>query len=198
MDNQQKKNRLIILTLFGMTIIPFLIAYGLKENPELLKGRTNYGRLIIPPVETQRNELTGFDRFSSDNMGELKGHWLIVNVIPAQACSQVCLDALHKARQLQLMLSKDLTRTRRVVLVLGDIVPEMANSGWQNDKALLKVKPNATFVKKINDIRAGNIPGGMLFLMDPLGNLMMQYEPGFDPYQVKSDLAHLLKFSQIG
>ena len=69
MDNQQKKNRLIILTLFGMTIIPFLIAYGLKENPELLKGRTNYGRLIIPPVETQRNELTGFDRFSSDNMG---------------------------------------------------------------------------------------------------------------------------------
>lgn len=198
MDNQQKKNRLIILTLFGMTIIPFLIAYGLKENPELLKGRTNYGRLIIPPVETQRNELTGFDRFSSDNMGELKGHWLIVNVIPAQACSQVCLEALHKARQLQLMLSKDLTRTRRVVLVLGDVVPEMANSGWQNDKALLKVKPNATFVKKINDIRAGNIPEGMLFLMDPLGNLMMQYEPGFDPYQVKSDLAHLLKFSQIG
>ena len=34
--------------------------------------------------------------------------------------------------------------------------------------------------------------------MDPMGNLMMQYEPGFDPYKVKSDLMHLLRISQIG
>jgi hypothetical protein len=198
MDNQQKKNRLIILILFGMTIVPFLIAYGLKENPELLKGRTNYGRLIIPPVVTERSELTGFDRFSSDNMGELSGHWLIVNVIPTQECSQACLDAIHKTRQLQLMMSKDLTRTRRLVLLLSDVAPENANRWWQDDKVLLRVRPNASFAKKIADIRAGKLPDGMLFLMDPLGNLMMQYEPGFDPYQVKSDLAHLLKFSQIG
>lgn len=36
------------------------------------------------------------------------------------------------------------------------------------------------------------------FLMDPLGNIMMQYESGFDPYKVKSDLHKLLKISQIG
>jgi hypothetical protein len=34
--------------------------------------------------------------------------------------------------------------------------------------------------------------------MDPLGNLMMQYDPGFDPYDVKKDLKKLLKISQIG
>lgn len=198
MDNQQKKNRLIILTLFGMTLIPFLIAYGLKENPELLKGRTNYGRLIIPPMVTERSDLTGFDRFTSDHIGELAGHWLIVNVIPRGDCGQVCLDAIHKTRQLQLMLSKDLTRTRRVALLLTDVAPEAASRWWRNDKVLLRVRSNAAFTQKIADIRAGNIPDGMLFLMDPLGNLMMQYEPGFDPYKVKSDLAHLLKFSQIG
>jgi hypothetical protein len=26
----------------------------------------------------------------------------------------------------------------------------------------------------------------------------MQYDPGFDPYKVKSDLVHLLRISQIG
>jgi hypothetical protein len=38
----------------------------------------------------------------------------------------------------------------------------------------------------------------MLLLIDPLGNIMMQYEPGFDPYKVKNDLMHLLRASQIG
>ncbi len=198
MTNQQKKNRIIILALFGMTIIPFLIAYGLKENPSLVKGRTNYGQLIIPPVTTERSELTGFDRFSSDNIEELKGRWLIVNVIPTKECNEICLDAIHKTRQLQLMMNKDLIRTRRIVLLLGDTVPDIANRWWQDDKVLLRMKPSSTFVKKIADIRAGKIPDGLLFLMDPLGNLMMQYEPGFDPYKVKSDLTHLLKFSQIG
>lgn len=198
MTNQQKKNRIIILALFGMTIIPFLIAYGLKENPSLVKGRTNYGQLIIPPVTTKRSELTGFDRFSSDNIEELKGRWLIVNVIPTKECNEICLDAIHKTRQLQLMMNKDLIRTRRIVLLLEDTVPDIANRWWQDDKVLLRMKPSSSFIKKIADIRAGKIPDGLLFLMDPLGNLMMQYEPGFDPYKVKSDLTHLLKFSQIG
>jgi hypothetical protein len=42
------------------------------------------------------------------------------------------------------------------------------------------------------------MPEGMLFLIDPLGNLMMQYEAGFNTYKVKDDLMHLLRISQIG
>jgi hypothetical protein len=34
--------------------------------------------------------------------------------------------------------------------------------------------------------------------MDPLGNLMMKYAPGFDPYKVRNDLSKLLRISQIG
>ena len=181
-----------------MSIIPFLITWGLRENPELVKGRTNIGQLITPPLTTERSDLTGFDKFSTDNMAELAGHWLIVNVIPNNDCNESCLDAIHKTRQLQLMLNKELTRTRRVALVLKDVAPEIAGKWWQDDAVLLRVKPNDALAKKIAEIRQGNIPDGMLFLMDPLGNLMMQYEPGFDPYGVKNDLMHLLRISQIG
>ena len=48
------------------------------------------------------------------------------------------------------------------------------------------------------NIKAGVMPEGMLFLIDPLGNLMMQYEAGFNTYKVKDDLMHLLRISQIG
>lgn len=198
MNIQQRKNRLLILSVFGMSIIPFLIAFVLKENPALLKGKTNYGQLIIPPVTTERGELSGYDRFSEEHLGELSGHWLIVNVIPGKECNAVCRDAIYKSRQMQLMMSKDLLRTRRVVLLMSDIEPETVGQWWYDDKTLLRVKPNDTFIKKIVGVRAGHVPDGMLMLMDPLGNLMMQYEPGFDPYRVKSDLSHLLKISQIG
>ena len=96
------------------------------------------------------------------------------------------------------MLNKDLTRTRRAVVFFKDVKPDIANQWLQDDKVLLKVKPSAALSTKITKIRNGAIPDGMLLLMDPLGNLMMQYEPGFDPYKVKSDLMHLLRISQIG
>ena len=243
---QQKKNRLLILAIFGMTIIPFLIAWGLEEFPGLVKGTTNSGQLIIPPVTTERTDFTGFDSFSADNMAELPGHWLIVNVIPETGCNDICLDALLKTKQLRLMLNKELPRTRRIVIIFKDQDIAKASQWWLKDTLLsrlrrsknpaddalflsllreenkldealitqligaddkefalnsdlIRVKPSIELVKKIAAIRKSNtLPDGMLFLMDPLGNLMMQYEPGFNTYKVKDDLMHLLKISQIG
>ena len=245
MTKQEKKNRLLIMLIFGMTIIPFLIAWGLKENPELLKGTTNSGQLITPPVSTERTDFTGYDSFSIKNMSELPGHWLIVNVIPDTGCNEICLDALLKTKQLRLMLNKELPRTRRVVMLFKEPAAEVANEWWLKDTLLwrlrrtdnkednalflsllreenkindalieklisnenkefalnsdlIRVKPSAGLAKKIADIRKGTIPDGMLFLIDPLGNLMMQYDAGFNTYKVKDDLMHLLKISQIG
>jgi hypothetical protein len=198
MTQQQKKNRLLILSIFAMSIIPFLIAWGLKENPELVAGRTNNGQLITPAIPTERSDFSGFDQFTTENMAQLSGHWLIINVIPAGECNEFCLDALHKTKQIQLMLNKELTRTRRVVLVFNDVASVTAAQWWRDDERLLRVKPSAGIIKKMTEIRQGNVPEGMLFLMDPLGNLMMQYEPDFDPYEVKNDLMHLLRISQIG
>jgi hypothetical protein len=50
----------------------------------------------------------------------------------------------------------------------------------------------------LRQVKPGGMPDGMLFLLDPLGNLMMYYEPGFDPYDVVHDLKKLLTVSQIG
>ena len=245
MNNQQKKNRLLILGIFGMTIIPFLIAWGFKEFPGLVKGTTNSGQLIIPPVSTERTDFTGFDSFSAENRGELAGHWLIVNVIPNIGCNEICLDALLKTRQLRLMLNKELPRTRRVVIVFKEPATEAASQWWLKDtllwrlrrsenkedsalflsllheenklddvlieklignenrefalnSELIRVKPSEGLAKKLVDISGGTVPDGMLFLIDPLGNLMMHYEPGFNTYKVKDDLMHLLRISQIG
>ncbi len=245
MTPQQKKNRLFILIIFGMTIIPFLIALGLQQNPDLLKGGTNIGQLISPPITTEPSDFIGFDTFSTTNLSELSGHWLLANVIPSEHCNEVCLDALLKVKQLRLMLNKEFPRTRRVVIIFKDVSVTNANQWWLKDSLLwrlrqtqkpsddalfntllheensldearitqligsenretvlksdlIKIKPSENLRKKITAIRTGDLPDGILLLIDPLGNIMMQYESGFDPYKVKDDLMHLLKASQIG
>lgn len=245
MTPQQKKNRLFIIFIFSMTIVPFLIAWFLQNNPNLVKGTTNVGQLITPPVTTEANDYMGFDTASGNALSELHGHWILTNIIPGEHCNDVCLDGILKIKQLRLMLNKEFARTRRVVLIIKNI-PEANTSQWwlkdallsrlrqtqnpadeaqynallheenQLDEAmsnrlianedresalktdLIKIKPSENLLKKINTLRSGNIPDGVLLLIDPLGNIMMQYEPGFDPYKVKNDLMHLLRASQIG
>ncbi len=198
MKNQQQKNRRIIMSLFAMSIVPFLIAWYLSMNTSWINTLTNKGELITPPVTTELAEFVGYDQFSQGNMSELKGHWVLVNVIFGDRCNDDCLKAIHKSKQIRLMMNKDLTRIRRLTLLLDDVDQAIAADWWRDDTRLLRSKPKPSLAAKIARIRQDQTSDGILLIMDPLGNLMMQYEPGFDPYDVKEDLGKLLRISQIG
>lgn len=198
MNEQQKRNRRLVLLIFAISIIPLIIAWMFAKNPQWLSAKSNKGNLIIPPVATERNELTGYDQFSADNLSQLDGHWVMINVIPNNECAALCREAIHKTRQIRLMMNKDLTRIRRVVIISGAIDPASVADIGQQDTRLLRAKPSASLLEKMRTITGNQIEDGMLLLMDPLGNLMMVYDPGFDPYDVKTDLGKLLRASQIG
>lgn len=245
MMDVQKRNRLFIIIIFVMSALPVFLAFIFQQHPELLKTGTNNGQLITPPITTTNSDFVGFDDFSNDNLKELSGHWLLVNIMPTDHCNAVCLDALIKVKQLRLMLNKEFPRTRRVVLMFKDIKNSDAEQWWLKDTLLIrlkqtkqpaddalftqllneenaldetkikqlignedretalksdliKIKPSENLRSQLLKLRANQIPDGMLLLIDPLGNIMMQYDSGFDPYKVKNDLMHLLKASQIG
>jgi hypothetical protein len=197
---QQRKSRQLIIGIFLLSIIPFTIAWILAKNPTLLKfSATNHGQLIVPVITSQLTDYKGFDSFSENNLREISFHWLIVNLIPHAECSSVCLDALYKSRQLRLMLNKELVRTRRVVLLMDENTSSKKSADWWKEEAdLLRLNISDELKQKLNTLYSGNIPDGILLLIDPLGNVMMKYAPDFNPYDAKSDLMHLLKISQIG
>lgn len=245
MMDAEKKNRLFIILIFAMSALPVLLALVFQYHPELLKRGTNNGQLITPPITTTSSDFIGFDSFSNENLKELSGHWVLVNIMPTEHCNAVCLDAVIKIKQLRLMLNKEFPRTRRAVLLFKDVNPSIAEQWWLKDALLprlkltrnpsdealfaellnedrllddakikqlignedretalksdlIKVKPSENLRSQLLKLRANQITDGMLLLIDPLGNIMMQYESGFDPYKVKNDLMHLLKASQIG
>ena len=195
---QQKKNNRTVILIFAMSIIPFCIAWFLSSSATWMGGGTNSGQLITPAEPTEFTNFIGFDPFSIENLDEIRGHWVFVNVIPHKDCNAICLEAIHKTKQLRLMMNKDLTRVRRLVILLSDVDKTEAQAWWKDDLRLLRATLAPTLRDKVNKVTGSKIEEGMLFLMDPFGNLMMQYKPDFDPYKVKSDLRKLLKISQIG
>ncbi len=197
MSNTLIKNRIIIILLFAMTIIPFSIAWYMSVNTEWVAEGTNKGQLIDPVITADHADFTGLDQFSIDNLTERKGRWVLLNLIEQQECTERCLDALHKSKQLRLMMSKDLTRIRRMALLMHPNVSTEASTWWEDDIRLLRTLPSTALKSKISAAINGPLEGGLL-LMDPLGNIMMWYGPEFNPYDVKADLAKLLKFSQVG
>ncbi len=208
LNKQQKKNNRTVILIFAMSIIPFGIAWFLSSNATWMGGGTNNGELITPPITTEFKQFIGYDEFSVKNLHEIKGHWVIMNVVPNKQCNEVCQFAIHKTKQLRVMMGKDLTRSRRLVLISAEFEQTIEQLQWKGenkdtenkleDKRLLRVKLLPPLLEQLNKVREGGIEEGMLFIMDPLGNIMMQYEPEFDPYKVKSDLRKLLKISQIG
>lgn len=179
-----------------MSVIPFGVAWYLAEHPQTVNLGTNNGELISPPSRTQLSQFTGYDEFSSRNLKELQGHWIMVNLLPTGQCSQVCQDALHKTRQISLMMGKDIARIRRLALLFSDQSNAFPKE-WQEDARLLKAMASPLLQDSLRVLATGG-EEGMLLIMDPLGNLMMKYPAGYDPYKVRNDLSKLLRISQIG
>ena len=198
MIDQKNKNQRTIIIVALMTMVPFTIAWLLTESASFRPASTNKGDLIVPIITTEKLDFTGVDTFSSENIAEIPGHWVMLNYIEGNECDKTCSDSIHATKQIRLMLNKDLTRVRRAVVIVPGNQTLAVTEWWKEDLRLLKIKPSASLLEKIKIYKPDGLVNGAIMIMDPLGNLMMHYDANFDPYAVKGDLKKLLRISQIG
>jgi len=193
MDNVTR-NRLKLIFIAAMFALPVMSAWLVFKNPQWLEGgeTKNYGELISPALAS---ELSDYVINSSQvDMSDLKGRWVLVHIDLDGACSELCEKSVHIVHQLNILLSKDAKRLKRVYLnkSVGEEStflaqsPELYVFRW-SDEYLAKLRSK---VKNISD--------GDMLLMDPLGNIMMKYSQDADPYGIQKDLKLLFKASQIG
>ncbi|MEE9397921.1 MAG: hypothetical protein V3V31_13000 [Methylococcales bacterium] len=198
MKDNKNNNRFVLLAMLSLTLIPFVLAWIVMQNPSVISGQVNYGNLVTPPRPIVTTELVAFDDFSKNYFDEFKGRWVFVHVATKQGCLSDCLESLYKTKQIRIMLNKELSRVRRLIVVNPEISELDAKLWWKDDPYLLRMRLTSELIAEMEKILGQPIPQGTIFLMDPIGNLMMWYPPGFDPYEVKKDLKRLLKVSQVG
>ena len=151
----------------------------------------NYGSLlkVAPLTQTEGTRADG-SRFS---LNALKGKWVMV-YIGAASCDDTCQKQLYYMRQSRLVLGKEQDRVTRLWV--------LADQG-QPDAALLRTHPglvvwrpvHASFFNQFPAERAG---ANHIYLVDPLGNLMMRFPENVDPKRLIKDMKLLLKASQVG
>lgn len=175
-----------VALIFLVCLIPFVASY-LVYYLWPPQSRMNYGTLIDPrPLPaTPLIRLDG----SAFLLSELKGRWVMLQ-IDSSACAEACRRKLHQMRQLRLTQGKEMDRIERVWLI-----PDQGPL----DPALLRDYAGTHLARAAATMVAGfpaeSDPTAHVYLIDPLGSLMLRFPKDADPSRMKKDLERMLKLS---
>ncbi|MFM8442245.1 MAG: hypothetical protein ACKN9W_02760 [Methylococcus sp.] len=190
------RSRSLIIIIALTALIPFALAWYYAKHPELIDKTSNYGTLIMPPRSLDFLPLVEGEGAGEKPEESLKGRWVLLQVAKGP-CAAVCAETLYKTHQGWLMLNKEMPRVKRLLL-LAD-ASQVPNTPAIIQDDALQTASLAPTVMELLTTAIGQPPGeGTVILVDPLGNLVLWYDTGFDPYRMVKDLKHLLKASQIG
>ena len=163
-------------------------------------GSTNYGTLVHParplgmPAELRAGEAPLNDY--------LRGRWTLLYIGDA-GCDSACNTSLYNMRQVHILQNEHMRRVQRLFLLRSETVPgPLAEllAGEYPDMTVVRLMP-AQVEKIAPDFMIDGVSmqaAGRVYIIDPLGNLMMYYPPGADPRGLHKDLKKLLKNSKIG
>jgi hypothetical protein len=178
----------LIALFFAPLLVAFLLYYGgVGWRPA---GSTNHGDLVDPPRPLP--QALPQTRDTRDPAPK----WTLV-YIGAGACDARCREALTLMRQTRLALNDDMTRVQRLFLATG----ECCDYAYLNAEQAGLVTALAADEKLLATFALDAKPvaqAGRIYIVDPLGNLMMSYDPGAPPKGLLQDLKKLLKLSHIG
>lgn len=181
---------LVVAICASPLIFSYLAYYVIKPT-----GRTNYGTLLDPrlyPLPKLGSELIGNGKQELD---AYKGKWIMVQVSSSD-CPTACQTTLLNMRQLRLMQGKDMDRIERVILITDQNPIETSLLREYDGTHFLR--SDAKAIESWLPAEEGSNVQNRIYLIDPMGNLMMRYSADADPNKVKKDIGKLLKASSIG
>ncbi|HNZ56739.1 MAG TPA: hypothetical protein PKL58_05210 [Methylophilaceae bacterium] len=192
---QQRKGRVVLILMLIFFVVPLLVVFLMYKYNWMPSG-ASVGELVKPArlmadVSQLKNE-------AGANLPNTfwKERWSIVYV--SADCQKTCLDKLHDMRQLHVSLYKDMPRAQRVLITT-----------MQDTTAIKRDYPDLIVINQpsneiSNLMNAFAVNGesvasaNRLYLVDPLGHLMMSYQPELPLAAVRKDVTRLLRFSWAG
>lgn len=164
-------------------------------------GRVNKGNLVDPPRTLGKLESITMANAEALPNDYLNGKWTLVYFAPAD-CGVECRSALYNLRQLRMALGRQMHRVQGLLIV--DDIPNtafrdhLANTHDALPVVTMPALPT-DWAQPFRDVAGGDpAQTGRAWIVDPIGNLMLSYPPGFEPSQPYEDLKRLLKLSRIG
>ena len=179
---------LLVLLVCAAPVLASYYAYYVVR-PE---GRRVFGTLVEPQRPLPDLVAHALDG-KPVNLQSLRGQWLLISVADA-ACDPACAQRLYLQRQLRESLGKDKDRMDWVWLV-DDAQPVPAALLPGLKEAVVLRAPLERLAAWLPAQQGAAVPDHV-YLVDPLGNLMMRFPPHLDPdgaLKAKRDLDRLMR-----
>ena len=154
-------------------------------------GQVNYGELLdAKPAQEIVGTLPDDGKF---RLSDYRGRWLFL-AVDAGPCEDPCQRKLYATRQARTIQGREQERVVRMWLQATD-APALARQFLAEHPGLI--------VARVDPAQWAALPGlagppGSIYLIDPLGNIVLRYPADPDIKRMAKDLERLLRASRIG
>lgn len=199
-EQARKRNLRPFWILLLVTGLPYLGSWIYFANRDILPmpETSNRGQLIDPVVPLQAPVLKDIEGKSFD-LNELQGRWTLISLAGSD-CQADCQRNLYLLRQTRLAMGEDRIRVNRLFFLSDtESLPVIREQLGEYQGTRVAVGP----ADALQQIQAALGADGRnardgVFILDPMGNLVMFYPAGYEPKDLVKDLQRLLKVSRVG
>jgi len=191
----RSRNLRMLAALAGLFLLPLAIAFWMYYGTDWRPARTvNHGELITPVRPLPADHLQTMTGGAAPS--ELfHRKWSLVYVGDGR-CDAACRQALLVMRQTRLSLNSEMSRVERVFLATSQCCAREFLA--QEHPGLLVLDATGPSASSLLSAFPLSEREQSLFIVDPLGNLMMRYDVRQNPKGLLQDLKKLLSLSHIG
>lgn len=188
------KIKLILLFLiFGLPLVVALIFARMSDEglPGFI-GTTNNGDLILPVIPLTPFTLDAVEGgvIDTDAFNEF---WTLV-YISTDGCDSICQQQVYAMRQLRLMLGREAMRVQRLFVYAGLTKEETNSVQTAFPEMLMGTAGSSELELLARQFEVKGLEGeDRLYLVDPVGNLMMSFPQDMNPRLIYKDLKKLLR-----
>jgi hypothetical protein len=159
-------------------------------------GSTNHGELITPARPLAPTPFTLADGVTAARADLFRGKWSLVYIGDGACASADCRKSLWLMRQTRLLLAEDMSRVQRVLVAADGCCDTAFLQAEHKGLEVLRADP-ATMSAFVAQFPSTDLSHSV-YVVDPLGNLMMRFDARQDPDGLLDDMKKLLKLSHIG
>lgn len=197
---KNNKNKIILILVIVAFLSPVVLSWLVFNYTDFVeqRGTSNHGDLITPPRPIE--DLAMIDPINPDRKESLHGKWSMVYV--TETCDEECMKNVYRMRQIHLMMDKHSLRVQKVLFLTAQQASELSRelvdfSGQQLiDTDLINT---GALLEKFRLFSSDDpLTQHRIYIVDPLGNLMMKFEQDANPRDIMTDLKKLLRASRIG
>jgi hypothetical protein len=194
-----RRQRRLLIVLALMFFAPLGLAFYLYYGPGTWHpgGHVNAGELIQParPLPAAALPLWGS---GTTDPNFLKHKWTFLYVLTGP-CAEHCRSRLYDTRQVRLALDRDMDRVQRVFIA----DPECCDAQFVHEQHpdLITIRAGAAaapLLALLPGQGSSDAQAPRVYLIDPLGNLMMSYPADSKAKGMLEDMKRLLRLSSIG